>query len=639
MPDEASQPESPQQSPESSVLRRPRARFGRFGAFVLRHLNLTGLLTVGIVVGAADFALASASDQVFWAAVLTALQIVLAFPWVHTVMSLDRWEARLAGVEKERGWRSWRAVAYAILFGAMGAALVAKTVTVHDALGGPWGLPTDAYRHYASFVLAIFLLGLLGRGSRMGRFLASVADHPARLMALTFGVVAVLGGFLLTLPISLQRIGDASFVDGLFTSMSAVCVTGLAVNDICATYTFFGQVVLVGLMQIGGLGIMVLSSAVVILAGRRLRARGSVVLAEMIDSDSVAALRRTLKTITIATLCIEAVGAIVLYIAFSNVPEIALGPESPHPAAGAGSVLWSAIFHSVSAFCNAGFSLSHGNLIHFTGSWWVSGTIAALVTVGGIGFPVLEELAVRIRDQRRGIVPPKLSLHTRIVLLASAFLVLVGTLAFLFLERDGVLAERPAHERILSALFQSVTTRTAGFNTLDFSVMGSPIILLTCFLMFVGASPGSTGGGIKTTTFAVLFSAFRAEVKSSPVVRLLDRAIPAPTVRKALGVAVVSITFVAAISFILLITEADLLRTRYEGDALGPLRILFETVSAFATCGLSTGITQHLSVAGKLVITFTMFVGRIGPLTLALAASSKPKQEGFTPPEERVLIG
>jgi trk system potassium uptake protein TrkH len=357
----------------------------------------------------------------------------------------------------------------------------------------------------------------------------------------------------------------------------------------------------------------------------------------MIDAESVAALRRSLKVITLSTLAIEAVGAILLYVSFPD--EIALPPDDPHLAAGAGSRLWAAVFHSVSAFCNAGFSLSHGNLTAFTGSWPICLTIGGLITLGGIGFPVMEEIAVRFRDQRRGIVPPRLSLHTRVVLATSAGLVLAGTAAFLWLEWGVTMHDRPADERLLSALFQSVSTRTAGFNSLDFGAMGPPIILFSCFLMFVGASPGSTGGGIKTTTFSVLLSAFRAEIRSDAVARLYDRAVPAGVVRKALGVAVVSIVFVSAVSFLLLVTEGAMLAERYPEDRLGPLRILFETVSAFATCGLSTGITPHLSVAGKLLLTFTMFVGRIGPLTLAVAAAAQAKQAHFSPPEERVLIG
>lgn len=633
-------PDAPAEAPRAA-----RTRIWRFGAYGLSRLNLAGMLVVGTGLCAADVALAG---NAFWCAVLTALLVVYCIPWAYTVLTLDRVEARLLDASRNVGrWNGWRIAAHVVVFAGLTMAMTTKVLLAKDVAGSSFGAATvSAYRQYTAIAFTIIALGLLGRGSRMGRLLASVADHPARMMALTFGVIALFGGVLLTLPPCLVRIEDTSFVNGLFTSMSAVCVTGLAVNDIASTYTFLGQFVILALIQIGGLGIMVMSSAVVILAGRRLRARGAAVLAEMIDADSVSALRRTLKVITLSTLAIEAVGAFLLYVSFAKTPEIALGPSHGHPAAGAGSLAWSAIFHSVSAFCNAGFSLSHGNMSWFVSSAPVCLVVSALIILGGIGFPVLEELAVRLRNRRNGVIPPKATLHLRTVLLLTALLLLAGTLAYLALEWSGALAVRTAGveigpgSKLLAAFFQSASTRTAGFNTVDFGAMAPSVIVFTCILMFIGASPGSTGGGIKTTTFAVLLASFRAEVRGSPTVKLLHRAVPQGVVRKALGVVVVSSVFLAVVSFLLLVSEAEMLeRYRAQQDALGPLRIVFEAVSAFATCGLSTGITSQLSTAGKLILVFTMFAGRIGPLTLAVAASTKVRQEQFTPPEERVLIG
>ncbi|MCG3135953.1 MAG: hypothetical protein HMLKMBBP_03732 [Planctomycetes bacterium] len=628
-----------------SVPRAARTKLGRFGAYGLSRLNLAGMLVVATGLCAFDVAVAGSP---FWSAVLTALLVVYCVPWAYTVLTLDRVEVRLADAARDHGgWRAWRVGAHVVVFAALTMAMTTKVLLAMDVAGVAFGAAeVSAYRQYTAIAFVIFLVGLLGRGSRMGRLLATVADHPARLMALTFGVIAFSGGVLLTLPVCLVRIEDTSFVDGLFTAMSAVCVTGLAVNDISSTYTFFGQLVILGLVQVGGLGIMVMSSAVVILAGRRLRARGAAVLAEMIDADSVSALRRTLKVITLSTLAIEAVGAFCLYVAFARTPEVAYGPEHGHAAAGAGSLAWSAVFHSVSAFCNAGFSLSHGNMAAFVTSPSVCLVVAGLIVAGGIGFPVLEEVAVRVRDRRRGVIPRKASLHLRTVLLMSALLLAGGTLAFLLLEWAGALAVRVHGDEIgpggklLAAFFQSVSTRTAGFNTVDFGAMAPPIIVLTCILMFIGASPGSTGGGIKTTTFAVLLASFRAEVRGAQTVTMLDRAVPPGVVRKALGVVVVSSVFLAGVSFLLLVTESSMLaRYREQGDGLGALRVVFEAVSAFATCGLSTGITSQLSPAGKIILVFTMFAGRIGPLTLAVAAASKARSGQFAPPEERVLIG
>jgi len=391
-------------------------------------------------------------------------------------------------------------------------------------------------------------------------------------------------------------------------------------------------------MQAGGLGIMSLAAFFAIVAGRRLQVRSTAVLAEMIDADSMAALRRTLRNIVLYTLVIEAIGAAFLYVAFLAHPAVDAGPGGEHPASGPGGALWAAVFHSVSAYCNAGFSNCRDNLVAFSGSWTVSMTVAVLITLGGLGFPVVDEILRRIRDRFAGRVPPRLSLHSRVVLLMSALLVAAGTLAFLVLEWNRTLDGRPVHERLLASIFQSVTTRTAGFNTLDFGAMAPPVILLACLLMFIGGSPGSTAGGIKTTTFAVLLAAFRGETQGRDPPRLLDRVLPSAAVRRALSVAVISFAIQLAVVFVLMLTETDLL-AKHRDDDLGPLRIVFEVMSAFATCGLSTGITADLSIAGKLVVTFTMFVGRIGPLTLALAAAAKPRIEPFAPAEERVLIG
>lgn len=633
MPEDVPPPDEATETDLRPAPRAARERLLRFNTAVLTRLNLGGLLTVAATACAIDFA---SSGDVLWGTILTGIQILLVAPWAYAVLALDRTEARIA--RRASATALWRRAVHALGFGAVAATLVAKAALLHQSQIEDFLPATGAYRQYTLFYFTLFVLGLVGRGSRAERFLATVADHPARLMTISFGVAAVFGGFLLTLPVSLRDVESASFVDGLFTSVSAVCVTGLVVNDVASTYTLFGQFVLLVLMQAGGLGIMVLTAFFAIVAGRRLRVRSSVVLAEMIDADSMAALRRTLRNIVVYTFAIEAAGAAVLYLAFLGHPEVDLGPESASPAAGAGGALWSAVFHSVSAFCNAGFSLCHGNLLPFVGSWWVCGTVAVLVTLGGFGFPVLSEIAARVRNRLATHATPKFSLHARVVLLTSAVLVAAGTLAFLVLERNATLAPLSALERLLASLFQSVTARTAGFNTIDFGAIVPATLVVICFLMFVGASPGSTGGGIKTTTFAVLLAAFRGEIRGHDAPRLLDRTIPAASVRRALGVAVVSLVFQIAVMFALLLTEGDLL-ARYRDDALGPLRIVFEVMSAFATCGLSTGITAQLSVTGKLLVAATMLVGRIGPLTVALAATAPPRSEPFTRPEERVMIG
>lgn len=611
----------------------PAPRIDRFSYYVLRRLNLGGLLLLATALCTADFL---ATGSIFWTGVLTGLEAVLAIPWAWTVVSMDRAESRILDSKRLGHFR--RVAGHAVTFAALAVVLLAKAIVVQRAADVGFGATEGAYRTYVVFAIVLFAVGLVGRGTRLARFLGSVADHPARLMAISFAVVALFGGFLLTLPVSVHRWEDATFANGLFTSMSAVCVTGLTVNDIASTYTYFGQCVIFALFQAGGLGIMVLTAAVAIFSGRRLRTRSTAALTEMIDAESFAALRRTIRHIFIFTVAIEMAGAAVLYVLFAAHPEVGTGPESAHVLAGAGSRVWSAVFHSVSAFCNAGFSLSHGNLAGFVRSPGVTVTIALLITAGGLGFPVLDELWLRWRERRRG-PSRRLSLHARVVLTMSAVLVAGGTVAFLALEWSASLADLSFGEKVLAAAFHSVSTRTAGFNTVDFGRMGAPILLVACFLMFVGASPGSTGGGIKTTSLAVMLAAFRAEMRGASSPRVFDRSIPDTVARKAVAVAVGGVVVVAAGWFALLVVEHD----------PKPLHAFFEVVSAFATCGLSTGTTlasgQSASLsgawtaAGKLVITLVMFIGRIGPVTLALAVVARPRTERFSVPEERVLIG
>ena len=623
MPESAPLQEPPPPAPDAGPARRGRSRIDRFSYQVVRRFNLAGLLLLAAAFCTVDFVVI---DGPVWPSIMTGLEAALAIPWAWVVVTMDMAESRI-GKSRSLG-RLYRVATHAVTFAALASALLAKAIVVHNAASSSFAPFVGVYRNYVAFVFVLFVLGLLGRGSRFARLLGSLADHPARLMALSFAVVALLGGFLLTLPVSLQRVQEGDFVAGLFTATSAVCVTGLIVNDIASTYTAFGQAVIFVLIQAGGLGIMVLTASVAILAGRRLRTRSTATLAEMIDAESFAALRHTIRHIFIFTIVIEATGALVLYLAFKDVPEIGLGPESADPLAGAGSHVWSAVFHSVSAFCNAGFSLCHGNLIRFTGSVPVSGTIAFLITLGGLGFPVLDELWVRVKRRRSGLANRRLSFHSRLVLRTSAGLVMFGTLAYLLLEWNGTLHDLSWGDRLIAAVFQSVTTRTAGFNTLDYGAMAAPTLVITCMLMLVGASPGSTGGGVKTTTFAVLLAAFRAEILGSANPRLMDRSVPEATARRAVAVAVGSFGLITVVWFLLLMTED-----------IAPLRVLFEVVSAYATCGLSTGITAQLSDVGRVILTFVMFVGRIGPVTIALALVATRRTERFQLPAERVLIG
>ncbi|WP_437603129.1 potassium transporter TrkG [Sorangium sp. So ce590] len=557
---------------------------------------------------------------------LTAVETLLVPAWLAAVVALDRARTARPGarVEARRPRLALFLLAIILLLACIGE----KWLLV---LGQPAGDPGQRgvvlYRSYTVLAFLVALVGLLGRRP-LERLLATAAEHPARLMAVSFGVATLLGSFLLTLPQSLRNIADASFIDGLFMSASAVCVTGLAVHNIAETYTPFGQAVLLLLVQIGGLGIMVLSTFFAIVAGRRLRLRDAAVMAEMIDADSFARLRRNVAAIVLFTLGIEVVGALALLFSFLPHHQIASGPIPGEPLSGAGDHLWAAVFHSVSAFCNAGFSLFGEGLVPLVGSPAVSGVVAALVILGSLGFPVHDELLTRIRLRLRGERSARLSLHSRVVLITTAVLLVVGAAGYLLLEWRRSMGGLSWPVKVLASVFQSAMTRSAGLNTVDFSLMGPATWMFTCILMFIGGAPGSTGGGIKLTTFAALLAALRAELRGEEAPHLLGRTLPAATVRRALGVAFLSVMLVSGFLLVLLALEPH-----------NPMGLALEAVSAFATAGLSANITASLSAPGKLVITLAMFIGRIGPLTLALALANQGKTRSYRLPEERVGIG
>jgi trk system potassium uptake protein TrkH len=548
--------------------------------------------------------------------VFAALLTLLAVPWTIALFRADGAPAPGSG--------ALRIVVRAGLFLLLGAFLAAKWLVLSRSSAEPEPF-VGASRSYALALFAVFALGMVARSLRLARFLQIISEHPARLMALSFGLSGLLGTLLLSLPFSTQSFRSVSLVDNLFTAFSAVCVTGLAVNNVAETYSLAGQAVLCALIQAGGLGIMVLSAAVVILTGRRLRVKSSAVLAEMVDVSSLHSLRRTVVMIIVYTLLLESAGALLLYTHFVQHADIWLRHGSE--LAGSGDPRWAAIFHAVSAFCNAGFSNLSAGLVPFRGSPVVMFTVTALIILGGIGFPVLDELAKALFTRLRRRRVPALSLHTRIALLTSALLLGGMAIAYLVLEWRGAMKDLSVLERLMVSIFHSASARTAGFNAVDVGAMSSAMLVLTCAAMFVGACPGSTGGGVKTTTVAVLFSGLRSELFARPP-RLLDRAIPQPVVRRAIGVSFLSLVLVFFVLFLLLLLEPH-----------APLAVAFEVVSAFSTTGLSTGITPELSVPGKLLVVLTMFVGRIGPLTLALALARAARASAVELPEERVMIG
>jgi trk system potassium uptake protein TrkH len=460
---------------------------------------------------------------------------------------------------------------------------------------------------------AVLVLLLMLRYRGAGEVLATFYRRPSHLLFASFTLVILLGTVVLTFPAASASGRPLAALDALFTATSATCVTGLIVLDTPVDFSPLGHGVILGLIQVGGLGILVLSTFATLLLGGSLGLRGEQALRETFELTSGHAAYRLTRFIVLSTLAVEAVGAAILAARFATA-----GYSWPE-------AWWAGVFHSVSAFCNAGFALQSDSLVMFHDDPWALSTVAVLITVGGLGFAVLAGLWGRLVLRRRG----RLTLQVKTVLAASAVLLLVGTGFYLALEWDRSLAGLTPLEKLGNALFQSVTLRTAGFNSVSFDQLATASALVMMVLMFVGASPGSTGGGIKTTTAAVLLSGIAAVLQGSRRVTLFDRELSPEVLLRSLAIAVIAVATVLGGLFLLLLVEDQ-----------PPLPLAFEVVSAAGTVGLSLGVTPHLSAAGKLAIIAVMFIGRIGPLTLAVVLGTREtRQDRIRRPEGRVMVG
>lgn len=468
--------------------------------------------------------------------------------------------------------------------------------------------------------------------------------YPPRAVLTSFFLVIMAGTALLMLPLSAVNGEGIGFVDSFFLSTSAACVTGLSVLDISSQLTLFGQLVILTLIQIGGLGIMTLSTFFIFMLSGRIGFTQREVLIDTFSQDPIKEMAHLLRTIVLVTFTIETVGAIILTIRFN----------SDYPLAQA---VYYGVFHSVSAFCNAGFSLFNDSFVAYRGDWVINLVLITLITLGGFGFLVIMDIFtqrrylqqssagwrgwrgrfgwLRARSWRRYWY--KLTLHTRVVFLVSSLLVLVGTVLFFGMEYMNSLQGLPLGEKFLASLFQSVTARTAGFNTLEIGQMTNAALMIFLVLMFIGASPGSCGGGIKTTTFAVLMSSVFARFRFRTDVNLLQRRIPEETVSRATTVISFSVMAVVLFSIILMVSEVP--RIPHQETRGLFMDYVFEVFSAFATVGLSVGVTSTLSVIGKLAITILMFVGRLGPLTVALAMHGRQNPPQYKYMQSNLLVG
>ena len=455
----------------------------------------------------------------------------------------------------------------------------------------------------------------------------SLLDHfnklaPGQALILYYAIAILLGAGALSLPLAANG-EPLSFLDALFTATSAQCVTGLVVVDTGTKLALFGQLIVLLLIQLGGLGITTFSVYFFFYLRKGVGIRGRWIIHETLLHTPVDSLKDLIREILVLALVIEVTGALLLAMAF--IPEMGLQRG-----------LYYGIFHSVSAFCNAGFALFPDSLVSYRSHTLVNLTIMGLIILGGIGFLVMREL-LDFLPWRRSKMRRRLSLHSRLVLWTTAGLILGGALLIGLLESGASFADMGIKEGILTAFFQSVTARTAGFNTIDLNLFRLPTLFLMIVLMFIGASPGSAGGGIKTTSLALFIAILHSRLQGNPHTNVFRRTIPDEIVSKTLSLVMLALLLIGTAIFVLLaVQHPGVAACRSLG---GFLNYSFEAVSAFGTVGLSLGATTHLFPAGKLILILLMFIGRVGLLTVAFIIARRTRPDAVRYSSENVMIG
>jgi trk system potassium uptake protein TrkH len=509
--------------------------------------------------------------------------------------------------------------------------LLALGVAVIGA--GRWFAPTKPeaaeVRH---FTIGLYLVvQVIAKLCKTSVNMAASGRSPTRTLIASFLVLIFSGAGLLMLPAaSAEGRESLSFVDALFTATSGTCVTGLIVKDTGRDFSMMGQLVILTLIQLGGLGIVVFGAVFALLLGQAFTLRESVAMQDLLSARTISRIGNMIAFIFVSTVLIEAVGAVSLLGMWDGDVQ---------------NKWFCSIFHAVSAFCNAGFSLFSNSFVGYSRSWQAYLVICPLIILGGFGFSVLYDLfnitADRIKrffkkwfykQYRLSMEAPKrMRLQTKIVLSASASLIVLGTLAILLFERYASGPVNPPENTILNALFQSVTARTAGFNTVNISAMSPSSKFILILLMFIGGSPGSTAGGIKTVTIVVIIMTTIAALRKRQEVELFRRSVRVVVVGRAVTVTLLFVTVLFSGTLALSITE--------NSNCFPMLNIMFEAASALGTVGLTTGITPLLTTAGKLIIIAMMLIGRLGPLTLLAALTFNLKPARYNYPQEAVVVG
>lgn len=466
--------------------------------------------------------------------------------------------------------------------------------------------------------------------------LAATGKDPTRVLVATFIILILTGATLLTLPKATPGRASLPFVDALFTSTSATCVTGLTVRDTGTSFTLMGQLVILALIQLGGLGIVILGAVLALLLGQALSVRESAAIQDLLSEGTLGRINRMVVFVFAATALFEVLGAAALLHLWNSAPGRTLAVQHRW---------YYSIFHAISAFCNAGFCLFSDSLASYNRRWEVYGVIGPLIVLGGLGFGVLYDLGGVVLDRalrlcrrfihrrcpifRQG--PRRMWLQTKIVLAATVCLIVGGMLALYAFER--LTGQGPAARNfgLPDALFQSLTARTAGFNSVDIGALSDPAKFILILLMVIGGSPGGTAGGIKTVTFVVVLMAVVATLRRRDEVEIFNRSISLLIVRRAITVAVLFVMALFGATLALCITEASRHFTM--------MQIFFEVASALGTVGLSTGITPALTTAGKLIIILVMLTGRLGPLTLLAALAFNARPVRYSYPDEAIVVG
>ena len=443
-----------------------------------------------------------------------------------------------------------------------------------------------------------------------------VSKHltQTQMIVLGYFLIIVIGAGLLTLPIATKSGVSTPFIDALFTSTSAVCVTGLVIADTFTYWSVFGQLVIITIIQIGGLGFMTIGVFFAIILRRKIGLWTRGTLQESVNILEVGGIVRLAKKIIVGTIFFEGLGAALLAIRFSSQMNF-------------GKAVYFGVFHSISAFCNAGFDLmgEHGlysSFVPYYDDWLVNLVIMSLIVIGGIGFFVWNDVSENKFHFK------KYRLHTKIVLITTAVLIFGGAAILFFLERNNTIADMSVSDGILCSLFGSVTARTAGFNTVDTASLTEGSKLVTCILMFIGGSPGSTAGGVKTTTFVILFFYTIANLRQSEHCNIFGRRLEGEAIRKASVVMFINLS---------LITLGVIIITTVQ--PLDITDVVLEVTSAMGTVGMSTGITRQLETISKIVLIFIMYCGRVGSMTFAFSLRGQKIEPPVKLPVEKVMIG